>query len=319
MKIKVEQNSAKKRLDIFLADYFNNKYPRSKISSLIEKKIIYVNQKPQKPSYKLKQNDIIELEIEDIENSINQNQELEPFRYKLHILYEDDDLMVINKPKNMLSHPTKYEREKTLVNALLYHTKELSDIAGSDRLGIVHRLDKNTAGLIITAKNNASHQILAQEIKEKKAKRKYLALALGEFKEKEGTIDKPLVHYIKDDVKMRVGEKGLQAVTNYKVIEQFEGAALVELELKTGRTHQIRAHLNSINHPIFGDNLYGARGYLKNEFKNIKTNEQLLQSYYLSFYHPKTNEKMEFELKYEDFSEDFIKVLNFLRSNKNEH
>ena len=143
---------------------------------------------------------------------------------------------------------------------------------------------------------------------------------LGEFKEKEGIIDKALIHYIHDNVKMETvsDDKGLSAITIYKVVAQYRGAALVELELKTGRTHQIRAHLASINHPVFGDDLYGAKSFLRSEFSNLKTTQQLLQSYYLTFLHPKTNKKMEFTLSENQFSEDFIKVLNFLRR-KNEY
>ena len=173
---------------------------------------------------------------------------------------------------------------------------------------------------IICAKNNSAHTNLVEQIKTKEAKRKYLAIALGEFNEDKGEINKALVHYIKDDVKMSIApdNKGLEAITLYKVIERYKGATLVELELKTGRTHQIRAHLASINHPVFGDSLYGAKSFMRNEFYNLKTVEQLLQSYYICFSHPKTGKKMEFQLKEEGFSEDFIKVLNFLRRT-NEH
>ena len=138
-----------------------------------------------------------------------------------------------------------------------------------------------------------------------------------EFSDKEGVINKPLLHSLKDDVKMIVSDEGLEAITCYKVLEEYKGASLVELNLKTGRTHQIRAHLSSIGHPVFGDSLYGARSFMRNEFYNLKTIEQLLQSYYISFSHPKTGEKMEFQLEEKDFSKDFIKVLNFLRSKNN--
>lgn len=320
MKIILEDEKyIKQRIDSFLAQYFKNKFARNKISAFIEKEGILINNKIQKTSYKLKLNDIIDFPFEKFKEFIEIKEELTPWDFKLEVIYEDDDLIVINKPKNMLTHPTKFDRKNTLSNALLYHCKgKLSNIGGMDRLGIVHRLDKNTAGLIIAAKTNEAHENLAYQIKEKIAKRKYLAIALGNFKEKEGTINKPLIHYLKDNVKMIVSDnnEGLSAETKYKVIEEFKGASLVELELKTGRTHQIRAHLSSINHPIFGDSLYGAKSFMRNEFYNLKTQEQLLQSYYLSFIHPKTKEKLEFQLKEEEFSEDFIKVLNFLRRTK---
>ena len=137
---------------------------------------------------------------------------------------------------------------------------------------------------------------------------------MGYFEEKKGIINKPLIHSLKDDVKMIVSDEGLEAITHYEVIEEFRGISLIELNLKTGRTHQIRAHLSSIGHPIFGDSLYGAKSFMRNEFYNLKTTEQLLQSFYISFSHPKTGERLEFQLEEKDYSPDFIKVLNFLRS-----
>ncbi len=316
--IKVDENNSKKRLDVFLVEHFENKYPRAKLTSAIEKEYFLINKKAQKASYKLKLNDLISWDEIILDEFLNPDLTLKPWEYKLDILFEDDDLIVLNKPKEMLCHPTKFERYYTLSNALLYHTKgKLSNLAGDDRLGIVHRLDKNTSGLMLAVKNNEAHENLSKQIKEKTAIRKYLAIALVEFNEKEGVIDKPLLHSLKDDVKMIVSENGLEAITNYKVLEEYKGASLVELNLKTGRTHQIRAHLASIGHPVFGDSLYGAKSFMRNEFYNLKTTEQLLQSYYLSFSHPKTGEKFEFQLEEKDFSKDFIKVLNFLRSKNN--
>ncbi len=316
------------RFDVFLTDYFKNdfNYKRTKLSDAIEKGIFLVNQKKQKPSYKLKLNDIISFDKNELDNFLNPEICLEPYDFKLDIIYEDDDIIVLNKPKGILTHPTKFEQNKTLSNALLFHTKgHISDLSGKDRLGIVHRLDKNTSGIMIAAKNNISHKNLSDQIKNKTLKRKYLAIALGVFEKKQDTINKSLVHYLNDDVKMKIASdnnSGLSAITKYRVIEQFKSCALVELELKTGRTHQIRVHLASINHPVFGDNLYGAKGFysaLKGNLSKIKTQDQLLQSYYISFIHPKTKEKMEFTLKEKDFSKDFIKVLNILRSKENEY
>ena len=310
-----KDDDIKKRVDIFIFQYFENAYQRTAIQKLIEQGKILVNNKPSKPAYKLKINDIVEYDEKEVFDFLNPDNSLEKWDYKLDIVFEDNDVIVINKPKNMLTHPTRYDRNHTLVNALLNHCN-LSNINEAERPGIVHRLDKNTSGLIIVAKNNESHINLAEQIKNKTAKRKYLAIALGEFDAKEGIIDKALVHYIKNDVKMTIAQdnNGLNATTLYKVIEEYKGATLVELELKTGRTHQIRAHLASINHPVFGDSLYGAKSFMRNEFYNLKTVEQLLQSYYICFNHPKTGKKMEFQLK----EEDFIKVLNFLRRT-NEH
>ena len=321
MKILISSNQDfKKRLDVFLLNYFENKYSRAKISSLIENNLVLVNNKIQKSSYKLKENDEISFNVELVNSFLNPDLSLKPWDFRLDIRYEDDDILIINKPKEMLTHQTKFDREHTLANALLYHCKDnLSDLFGEDRKGIVHRLDKNTSGLMICTKNNSSCEIISNQIKEKTLKRKYFAIALGNFNEKQGIIDKPLVHYLKDNVKMTVSEnnEGLSAITHYKVIEEFLGASLVELSLKTGRTHQIRAHLASINHPVFGDSLYGAKSFMRNEFYNLKTIEQLLQSYYISFIHPKTKKEMTFQLEEKDFSLDFIKVLNFLRRSKN--
>ena len=172
---------------------------------------------------------------------------------------------------------------------------------------------------MIAIKNDEVYKNISDQIKQKILIRKYRAIVLGApFEEKTGTINKPLLHYMKDNVKMVIAKEneGIDAVTNYKVLEEYKGASLIELELKTGRTHQIRVHMSSINHPIFGDSLYGAKSYMINEFYNLKTNEQLLQSYYISFTHPKTNKRMEFELNENEYSEDFIKVLKFLRSKK---
>ncbi len=310
MEISINQSDINKRLDTFFKEM-----PRSKISKAIEQGIILVNNKKQKPSYKLKLNDTVLYSEDELNDFINPSDELEGYDFKLDIKYEDDDILIINKPKEILTHPTKHERLKTISNALIFHcgADNLSDLSGKDRLGIVHRLDKNTSGLMIATKNNIAHEKISNQIKNKTLRRKYRAISLGEFKEKEGIIDKPLIHYMKDDVKMAVSPDGLEAITKYKVIEEFKGAALVELELKTGRTHQIRAHLSSINHPVFGDSLYGAKSFMRNEFYNLKTVEQLLQSYYISFIHPTANQSMQFELKEEEYSGDFIKVLNFLR------
>ena len=314
-RIKINENAIKQRLDAFLVNYFENKYSRGQITNAIDKKYFLINGKIQKTSYRLKLNDEISYSEAELNNFLNPDLSLKPWEYKLDILFEDDDLIVLNKPKEMLCHPTKFDREHTLSNALLHHTKgKLSSIAGNDRLGIVHRLDKNTAGIMLAAKTNFAHENLSKQIKEKSAIRKYLAISLVNFEEKKGIIDKPLIHSLKNDVKMMVSSEGLEAITHYEVLEEYRGASLIELNLKTGRTHQIRAHLSSIGHPIFGDSLYGAKSFMRNEFYNLKTIEQLLQSYYISFSHPKTGKQMEFQLEEKDFSSDFIKVLNFLRS-----
>lgn len=309
-KINISPENSSIRADIFLAQYFDTS--RKQVSQALEKGLILIDGSQKKSSYKLKGTEIIEynplfLQKEDIK--------ILPQNIKLDIKYEDDELLVINKPKGMLTHPSAYEREGTLVNALMYHCGE--NLCGSDpmRRGIIHRLDKDTSGLMLAAKTDFAAESLGSQIKNKTAKRKYLAIALGEFEQSEGIIDKPLVHYMDKTVKMQIAPEGegKNALTYYRVLEQFRGAALVELELKTGRTHQIRVHLKSLNHPIFGDNLYGARGALIEKYRGIKVEGQLLQSYFLSFTHPKNNEIMTFELEPADWDSDFTRVLKIIR------
>ncbi len=231
---------------------------------------------------------------------------------EIDIIYEDSELLVVNKPKGMLTHPTAKDSDGTLADILLNHCNgALSTLGEPLRRGIVHRLDKNTSGLLVAAKTNEAHENLAQQIKEKAVTRKYLAIALGNFEENEGIIDKPLAKHLGKTIKVYASEKGAPAITRYKVLERFEGAAFLELQLETGRTHQIRAHLSSINHPVFGDTMYGSRGF--GRFSKIKTQEKVLQSYYLSFTHPQTGDNMEFELEPDKWDKDLVKVLRILR------
>ena len=310
-KITLSSDNASKRLDAFLAQTLNTS--RKNILKALEGGKILVDNSIKKASYKLKGSEVILYDPDILKEEII---ELEPWNTKLDIKYEDDELLVINKPKGMLTHPSAYQRENTLVNALLYHCKgKLSNSEEPLRRGIVHRLDKDTAGLMLAAKTDFAAESLRNQIRNKTAKRKYLAIALGEFSEKEGVIDKALVHYMDNTVKMQIApdNMGKEAITHYRVLEQFMGAALVELELKTGRTHQIRAHLKSINHPVFGDDLYGAKGATIEKYRGIKTQGQVLQSYYLSFTHPKNNEIMTFELKPDDWDRDLVRVLKIMR------
>ncbi len=311
-KIVVTSEDCKLRLDAFLSNSLN--LSRNIISKAITTGLILLNNKPTKSSYKLRENDAIEYSDEIF---IDKSTTIEAQDIELNVVYEDDYLAVINKPKNMLTHPSAYDSKGTLVNALLYRYKDkLSNKQEPQRQGIVHRLDKNTAGLIVIAKDDDTHKNLQDQIKNKTAIRKYKAIALGCFKEDLGIINKPLKRDLKESVKMVISPDGKEAVTHFKVIERFNDATLVELELKTGRTHQIRAHLSYLNHPIFGDNLYNAKGATAERFRNIKTTEQVLQSYYLSFTHPKNNEIMTFELEESDFDKDYIKVIKIMREEK---
>ena len=313
-KINLNPEYKNQRLDVFLSAFLN--LSRKVVVQAIENGLILVNGAQKKSSYKIKGDEIIEYDPEIFKEK---EVAIEPQDIKLDIKYEDDYLIVLNKPKNMLTHPSAYETKNTLVNALLYHCGDnLSNKNEPFRRGIVHRLDKNTAGLMLAAKTDEAARSLQEQIRTKSAIRKYLAIALGDFEQDSGVIDKPLKHYMSDTVKMQVSDTdgAKEAITYYKVLEKFQGAALVELELKTGRTHQIRAHLSSINHPVFGDSLYGAKGFTIEKYRGIKTNEQVLESYCLNFTHPVNNEIMTFELEPKDWDKDLVKVLKIMRGQK---
>lgn len=312
----VDQKTSDQRLDVFLANTIDDEsINRTKIQKIIEKGQVPVNGVFKKPSYKLKMGDRIDFNPDEFRTLLEEDIKVKPQKIPLDILFEDEHLLVVNKPKNMLTHPTSYESKDTLVNALLYHCKDkLSDVGGPLRRGIVHRLDKNTSGLLVVAKTNEAHNILSAQIRNKTAIRKYLAVVLGEVVTQSGVINKPISRSLKETVKMVVDENApfaKPAKTYYYVLERFEGATFLELELETGRTHQIRVHLSSLNHPVFGDELYGAKGFKK--YANVKTTGQVLQSTYLRFTHPKNSEIMEFELLEERWDADLKRVLRNLR------
>lgn len=304
MEFQADSSKDKIRLDNAVSDFLPD-FTRSKIQKMIEVGAITVNSKIVKPSFKIKTGDIININKQDEEKPVIQPQDI-----PLDIIYEDNYLLVINKQKGILTHPTPLNKENSLVNALLYYGCNLSDIQGEERRGIIHRLDKNTSGLIMIAKTNEAHLNLQKQIQSKTAKRKYLAVVYGIIEENEGIINKPLVHNIKKTVKMGTAPEGegQEAITHFKVLKRYSDLTLLELELETGRTHQIRCHMASINHPVYGDTLYGAKGF-KSKI-NLKTKEQLLMSYYLSFTHPKTGEIMEFQLDKTQYDSDFKRFFN---------
>lgn len=298
-----DEPDVKMRLDSFLTEKLDF-LSRSKIQKLIDNEQITVNGKYEKSSFKLKINDLIEVFLSE-ELSFT----IEPENIPLDIVYEDDDILVINKPKQMLTHPTVKELSGTLVNALLYRYGygRLSDINGILRPGIVHRLDRDTSGLIMAAKNNNAHNYLTEGIKNKTIIRKYISVVNGVFFETEGVIDKPIGRSVSQPQKMTIAEDGKPSVTLYKVLETFKRHSLVELNLKTGRTHQIRVHMASINHPVVNDSLYtGIK--LK-----VNTTGQVLQSYKLSFTKMNSNDIINLEI---DYDNDVKKVLNYLRSSE---
>lgn len=293
----------KARLDSFLAQQAEF-LSRSKVQKLIDNGQVKVNGNVQKASYKLKTDDVVEVSLsEDLSFTIC------PENIPLDIVYEDDNLLVINKPKQMLTHPTSKELSGTLVNALLYRYgyEGLSDVNGILRPGIVHRLDRDTSGLIMVAKNNDTHNYLTEGIKNKTIIRKYISVVNGVFSEPEGIIDKPIGRSLSQPKKMAIVEGGKPSVTHYRVLETFKNHSLVELNLKTGRTHQIRVHMASVNHPVVNDSLYTGL-----KFK-VNTTGQVLQSYKLTFAKPDNNDIINLEIEYDT---DVQNVLNCLRSLK---
>lgn len=296
----VEEGSGE-RLDVYIADQIED-LSRSFISKLIKKGLILVNGEVKKPKYIVKKGDLIQVDIPE-------RKDLEPYPedIPLDIIYEDDDIIVVNKPKGMVVHPAPGSPNKTLVNALLNYTNDLSDINGKIRPGIVHRLDKDTSGVLVVAKNNKAHMDIAKQLKERSIKRIYIAFVHGVLNKDEGVIDAPIGRNPRNRLKMAVTHiNSKEAITRFKVLERFSKYTLVELSLYTGRTHQIRVHLSYINHPVVGDSLYTNR---KNEF-GIKT--QMLHALKLGLKSPSTGQYMEFEAKPLD---EFTKVLEMLRKN----
>ena len=268
-----------KRLDVYLMNELD--ISRSKVEKLIKDGNVKVNGKIVKPSYSVKKGDSIDYEI--IEEDMN----VEPENIPLDIVYEDDDVIVVNKANGMVVHPAPGNYHGTLVNALMYHFKNLSNINGALRPGIVHRIDADTTGLLMVAKNDRAHEILAKELEEKKTKRKYIALVWGVIEEDTATIDAPIGRDPKDRKKMAVVSGGKPSVTHLEVLKRFKDATLIECILETGRTHQIRVHLNYIGHPLVNDPVYGKR-------KLIDETGQCLHAKELGFIHPTSGEEMYF-------------------------
>lgn len=305
MIIFVDENDENTRLDNYLSGMFDN-ISRSKIQNFIKNGSILVNNCTKKPSYTLKQGD--KIEFEKLEN---EELKIEPQNIPLEIIYEDENMLVVNKPSGMLTHPTSIERENTLVNALLYkYGNNLSDINGEFRRGIIHRLDRNTSGLLMIAKNNKAHEFLAQQIKDHTITKKYRAILKGNYNGDEDRIDLPIGRHPKQPHKMAivpVKDGGKESITLLKVLERFKEATYVELTLITGRTHQIRVHMSHMRHPVYNDTLYGAGE------GRVKTQEQVLQSYYLKFTKPFTNDIIELEIEPD---EKINKVLTYYRNRR---
>ena len=269
------------RLDKACSEIFSD-YSRSQIKQLLDGGNITVNGKTEKAKYKVKSGDVIRLEEPETKTL-----ELRPENIPLDIVYEDDDVIVINKPQGMVVHPAPGHDEHTLVNALLYHCP-LSTINGTFRPGIVHRIDKDTSGLLMVAKNDKAHRSLAKQLKDKTNIREYVALVHGRIAEDEGTIYAPIGRSLKDRKKQAVVKDGRNAVTHFEVLKRYRDYTLVKCILETGRTHQIRVHMKYIGHPLVGDPLYGPK-------KTIKGNGQFLHAGKLGFVHPTTGKLLIFE------------------------
>ncbi len=297
--IDVPQEYEGERIDKLLSILLENS-SRNSIQKLIEECKVLANSNPVNKKYKVKTDDeivILPSELKPLD--------AEPENIPLDIVYEDDDLLVVNKPRGMVVHPAPGNYSGTLVNALLYHCKDsLSGINGILRPGIVHRIDKDTSGLLIVAKNDKSHMGLAEQIKDHSFTREYNAVIVGHLKENEGTVNAPIGRNPKDRKKMCVTyQNSKNAVTHYSVINDYEGYSHISLRLETGRTHQIRVHMAHLGHPVAGDGLYG------NDKKSSFLNGQCLHAIKIGFVHPITNEYLEFTSDLPDYFKDFIKRL----------
>ncbi len=294
------------RLDIFLAGSSVG-LTRNQAQNLIEDGLVYVSGVLRKANYKLRQGDVVSLSIPEPEQI-----KTVPENLPVDIAYEDDDIIVVNKAAGMVVHPAEGNPGGTLVNALLFHCGKLSSIGGDLRPGVVHRLDKDTSGIMVVAKNDQSHQSLAATFKAHTNSREYVAIVIGRLKEEQGTVTVSIGRHITDRKKISpITFKGKNATTHYKVLEHFGDATYIALRLATGRTHQIRVHMAHIGHPLAGDKVYG--GTAAGKVAGMKVPRQMLHARLLGFKHPRTGEYMEFTA---EIPPDMQKVLDVLRRKK---
>lgn len=297
LEIKVLAEHEGLRVDKFLSQEFKD-LTRAKIQALIQQgNVLLDNIVVLKSSIKVKHNQVIKV---NIKTEIKDN--LIPKAMELDIVFEDADIIVINKPIDLVVHPAAGHYEDTLVNALVFHFKELSQVNGNFRPGIVHRIDKDTSGLLVVAKNDKAHEFLAKDIKDKVTNRKYYALVVGEVQDQKFVVEAPIGRSRKNRKKMAIVAAGKPAKTEFNIIKRFSGYTLLEAKLFTGRTHQIRVHLAYVNHPIVGDTLYGKK-------TKFKVTHQLLHAYHLELTHPVTYKKMTFET---DLPADFKSIIKEL-------
>lgn len=302
--VSYEAVNSGERLDVFLTEQ-NQDFSRSHVQKLIADGKVMVNGQQRKANFKLTAGDEITLEIPEAVEA-----EILPEDIPLDILYEDKDIIVINKARGMVVHPAAGVFSGTLVNALMHHCTDLSGINGELRPGIVHRLDKDTSGVMVAAKSDKAHLSLAQQIKDKTAHRIYQAIVYGNIKEEAGIIKGDIGRHPVDRKKMAIVQEGKSAVTHFKVLERFGEYTLVECALETGRTHQIRVHMTHIGHPLVGDPKYGTNGKRKD---NFSIQGQALHSMSLELDHPVTGERMTFNT---ELPEDMQKILRYLRNTR---
>ena len=287
------------RLDKAVA-LLNSELSRSFITKLIDDGKITINGKVEKPSFKVKEDDVIV-----IEEIVNEKSDIKEEDIPLDVVYEDDDILIINKPQGMVVHPANGHYSGTLVNALMFMEDSLSSINGVIRPGIVHRIDKDTSGLLCVAKNDNAHHFLAEQLKDHTMAREYMALVRGVIKENSGTIEMPIGRDKNNRQKMAVTKEGKPAVTHFVIVERFKDHTLVKCQLVSGRTHQIRVHMSAIGYPVEGDPLYAGKNYDK-----LYKDGQLLVAYKLKLIHPTTKKEMVFNIDLPDY---FEKVLESLR------
>ena len=290
----VSENDSLDRIDKYLANTLEE-FSRTIIQTLIDEDDVLVNQKSVKASYKVKIDDVIEI----FEFTLP-SRDVIPANIPLDIVYEDEDVLVINKASGMVVHPAPGHYQDTLVNALMYHIGSLSDGTQSTRPGIVHRIDKDTSGLLMIAKNNYAHEQLAKELQLKKTKREYIALVSGIIKNKQGLINAPVGRDPNNRLRMNVVASGKNAITHFEVLEHFADATLIKCTLETGRTHQIRVHMKYINHPLVNDELYGQKLDDFGQYLHAKT---------IGFTHPTTKKWMEFESDLPIEFQEYIKKI----------
>ena len=295
--VTIVSDSSDIRIDKFIALKLDKS--RNEVKNLLTEGKVMVNNNLIKPSYLVQENDEISVLLEDPFEGKIEKRDID-----IDIVYEDSDVIVVNKKSGMVVHPANGHYDDTLVNALMYHCTDLSSINGEIRPGIVHRIDKDTSGLLVACKNDYSHNHIAKQLKEKSSTRIYHAIVYGNFDHNFGKINAPIARDPYDRKKMAVVEGGKEAVTHFKVLERFGDFTLLELKLETGRTHQIRVHMNYIGHPVLGDPLYGKK-------KNATEFGQYLHAATLGFVHPTLNEFMEFKA---EPPKEFIDKLNELRN-----